>query len=70
MRTIRNAILIATGMSLICLVLLSNSRTFAQGTKLSKPIFIQGTARGQAQQLGRMFSFNLSINELSTPEDQ
>jgi len=70
MRTVRNAILIAASMSLICLVLLSNSRTFAQGTKLPKPIFIQGTARGQAQQLGRMFSFNLSINELSTPEDQ
>ena len=70
MRTIRNAILIAAGMSLICLVLLSNSRTFAQGTKLPKPIFIQGTARGQAQQLGRMFSFNLWINELSTAEDQ
>ena len=70
MRTVRNAILIAAGMSLICLVLLSNSRTFAQGTKLPKPIFIQGTARGQAQQLGRMFSFNLSINELSTAEDQ
>ena len=57
-------------MSLICLVLLPNSRTLAQGTKLPKPIVIQGTARGQAQQLGRMFSFNLWINELSTPEDQ
>ena len=70
MRTVRNATLIAGAMSLICLVLLPNSRTLAQGTKLSKPIVIQGTARGQAQQLGRMFSFNLWINELSTPEDQ
>jgi hypothetical protein len=70
MRTVRNAILIAAGMSLICLALLPNRETFAEGTKLPKPIFIQGTARGQAQQLGRMFSFNLSINELSTPEDQ
>ena len=70
MRTVRNATLIAGAMSLICLVLLPNSRTLAQGTKLPKPIVIQGTARGQAQQLGRMFSFNLWINELSTPEDQ
>jgi len=70
MRTVRNATLIAGAMSLICLVLLPNSRTLAQETKLSKPIVIQGTARGQAQQLGRMFSFNLWINELSTPEDQ
>ena len=70
MRTVRNATLIAGAMSLICLGLLPNSRTLAQGTKLSKPIVIQGTARGQAQQLGRMFSFNLWINELSTPEDQ
>lgn len=70
MRTIRNAILMAAGMSLICLVLLSNSKTFAEGSKLPKPIFIQGTARGQAQHQGRMFSFNLLINELSTPEDQ
>ena len=70
MRTVRNATLIAGAMSLICLVLLPNSRTLAQGTKLSKPIVIQGTARGQAQQLGRMFSFDLWINELSTPEDQ
>ena len=70
MRTVRNATLIAGAMSLICLVLLPNGRTLAQGTKLPKPIVIQGTARGQAQQLGRMFSFNLWINELSTPEDQ
>ena len=70
MRKLKNAILIATVMSLICLVLLTNSKTSAQGTKLPKPIFIQGTARGQAQQLGRMFSFNLWIDELSTAEDQ
>jgi len=70
MRTVRNVTLIAGAVSLICLVLLPNSRTLAEGTKLPKPIVIQGTARGQAQQLGRMFSFNLWINELSTPEDQ
>ena len=70
MRTVRNATLITACMSLLCLVLLPNSKTFAQGTKLPKPIFIQGTAMGQSQQLGRMFSFNLYINELSTAEDQ
>ena len=70
MRTVRNAVLVAAGMSLICVALLANSKTSAQGTNLPKRIFIQGTAMGQAQQLGRMFSFNLLINELSTPEDQ
>jgi hypothetical protein len=70
MRILRNAVLIAAGVGLICLVLLPTSKTLAQGTKLPKAIFIQGTARGQAQQLGRMFSFNLWINDLSTAEDQ
>lgn len=70
MRTIKSAIFIAAGIALMLLVL-PNSITLAQrGTKLPKTIFIQGTAMGQAQQVGRMFSFNLYIEELSTPEDQ
>lgn len=70
MRRINNAIFAAVAIGMICLALLSNSNTLAQGTKLPKPIFIQGTAMGQSTQSGRMFSFNLIINELSTAEDQ
>jgi hypothetical protein len=70
MRTVRNAILLAVGLGLICLVLQTNTRTLAQGSKLPKPIFIQSTAMGQSTQMGRMFSINILINELSTAHDQ
>src|SRR4030095_2062970 len=40
------------------------------GTELSKRIFIQATAMGTSTQLGRSFSVNAIINELSPPEDQ
>ena len=70
MRTTRKAILITAGITLMFLVLLQISNTFAQGTKLPKTIYIQGTAMGQSTQLGRMFSVNILIEELSTPEDQ
>jgi hypothetical protein len=70
MRTIAKAILIGAGMGLICLVLLPTTQTLAQGTKLPKRIFIQGNAMGTTTQLGRQFSINIWINELSTAEDQ
>jgi len=70
MRTIAKAIHIAAGMGLICLVLFPSTQTLAQGTKLPKRIFIQGNAMGQSTQLGRLFSINIYINELSTAEDQ
>ena len=70
MRTVRNVILVGVAAGLIFLVLAPGTNTLAQGTKLSKPIFIQGTAMGQNQQAGRLFSFNLWINELSTADDQ
>jgi len=67
MRKIRKAIFIIAGMALMFLAL-PNNNTFAQ--KLPKRIMIQATARGQSTQLGRMFSVNIHIEELSTPEDQ
>jgi hypothetical protein len=70
MRTIKKPILIGAGMGLICLVLLPTTQTLAQGTKLPKRIFIQGNAMGTSTQLGRLFSINIWINELSTAEDQ
>ena len=70
MQTISKAMLAVTGMGLICLVLLLSTQTLAQGTKLPKRIMIQGIAMGQSTQLGRQFSINIYINELSTAEDQ
>ena len=70
MRTVRNAILFAVGLGLICLVLQTDTITLAQGAKLPKPILIQATAMGQSTQLGRLFSINIHINELSTASDQ
>ena len=69
MRTIRTAIFITAGMGLMFLAL-QNDNTCAQGTKLPKSILIQATATGQSTQLGRTFSVNIHIEELSTPEDQ
>jgi hypothetical protein len=42
----------------------------AQEGKLPKRIFIQATAMGTSTQLGRNFSVNVIINELSPPSDQ
>ena len=68
MRVLRLATVAAAALTLISITLLASPGTSAQ--KLPKSIFIQGTAMGQAQQLGKMLSFNLHIEELSTPEDQ
>src|SRR6185503_1961684 len=70
MRTIKHSILIVVAAVLVAVALLPVSRTRAQSTKLPKSIFIQATAMGQSQQLGRMLSVNIHINELSTAEDQ
>lgn len=59
---------ITASLLLVFLTLLPGSKSSAQ--KLSKTIFIQGTAIGQSTQMGRMFSVNVYIEELSTPEDQ
>ena len=58
---------ITAGLLLMFLVLPGGE---ASAQKLPKTIFIQGTAMGQNQQMGRMISVNVYIEELSTPEDQ
>lgn len=68
MRLAKKTISITATLLLVFLTLLPGGKSSAQ--KLSKTIFIQGTAMGQNQQMGRMFSVNVYIEELSTPEDQ
>lgn len=68
MRLAKKTIPITVSLLLMFLTLLPGGESSAQ--KLSKTIFIQGTAMGQNQQMGRMFSVNVYIEELSTPEDQ
>jgi hypothetical protein len=68
MRLAKKTITVTAGLFLMFLVLLPGGETSAQ--KLPKTIFIQGTAMGQNQQMGRVFSVNVYIEELSTPEDQ
>ena len=70
MRTLRNAILFAIVLGVLCLVLQTNTSTLAQGAKLPKSIQIQATAMGTSTQSGRMFSINIYINELSSAYDQ
>jgi hypothetical protein len=70
MRTIRHSILVVGAAVLLGVGLLPVAPTRAQGKKLPKSIMIQATAMGQAQQLGRVFSVNIYINEFSTPDDQ
>ena len=68
MRLIKKTIPVTAGLFLLFLVLLPVGESFAQ--KLPKTILIQGTAMGQSTQMGRVFSVNLYIEELSTAEDQ
>lgn len=68
MRLAKKTISITASLLLVFLTLLPGGKSSAQ--KLSKTIFIQGTAMGQNQQMGRMFSVNVYIEELSTPDDQ
>jgi hypothetical protein len=70
MRTLRNAILFAIVLGVLCLVLQMNTSTRAQGTKLPKPIQIQANAMGTSTQLGRSMAINIYINELSSASDQ
>lgn len=68
MRLAKKTNLITVSLLLMLLTLLPSGKSSAQ--KLSKTIFIQGTAMGQSTQMGRMFSVNVYIEELSTPDDQ
>src|SRR5688572_25262162 len=68
MRLIKRTIPVTTGLCLLFLAFLPVGKSSAQ--KLPKTILIQGTAMGQSTQLGRTFSFNLYIDELSTAEDR
>ena len=68
MRLAKKTIPITASLLLMFLTLSPGGKSSAQ--KLSKTIFIQGTAMGQSTQMGRMFSVNVYIEELSTPEDQ
>src|ERR1051326_3904928 len=72
MRKVTNAILISAAIGLLFLIVPERGQSSTQedNAKLPKSIFIQSEAMGQAQQLGRMFSINLIINEFSTAEDQ
>ena len=53
---------------IIGLMLLTSSSVLAQDKP--QPETFQATAMGQSQQLGRMVSVNIIIDEYSTPEDQ
>ena len=68
MRLTKKTFPITASLFLMFLGLLPGGEAPAQ--KLPKTIFIQGTAMGQNQQMGRMISVNVYIEELSTPEDQ
>jgi len=71
MRLLRSTIIAAAAVGIVSTMLLSGRNSSAQQVgKLSKPITIQAQAMGQSTQLGQMFSVNLYIEELSTPEDQ
>jgi len=68
MRLAKKTVPSTVGLLLMFVVLLPGGESSAQ--KLPKTIFIQGTAMGQNQQMGRMVSVNVYIEELSTPDDQ
>jgi len=68
MQFVKKTIPVTAGLFLLFLVLLPVGKSSAQ--KLPKTILIQGTAMGQSTQMGRVFSVNLYIEELSTAEDQ
>jgi hypothetical protein len=71
MRITRRVIIATAVIAVISVLFLTGPKSSAQeGTKLPKSIFIQAQAMGQAQQMGRSFSVNIIIEELSTPDDQ
>ena len=71
MRIGTKATFLIASVATVCAVLFPSNPTSAQrGNKLAKRIFIQATAMGQSTQLGRIVSVNLTIDELSTPDDQ
>lgn len=68
MRLLRGTIIATAAVGIIGTMLLTGRDSSAQ--KLPKSIMIQAQAMGTSTQLGRMYSVNLHINELSTVEDQ
>jgi hypothetical protein len=71
MTSLQKVFTVAAAFALVLLLFVSTPQTAAQdGKRLSKSIYIQAQAMGQSTQLGRSFSINVIINELSTPEDQ
>lgn len=71
MRLLKATIIAAAAIAILSAMLLTGRDSLAQErTKLTKPIYIQAQAMGQSTQLGRTYSVNLYIEELSTPEDQ
>lgn len=71
MRLIGRVIINSAVIAMLSVLFLTGSKSSAQnGTKLPKSIFIQAQAMGTNQQLGRTFSVNIIIEELSTPDDQ
>jgi hypothetical protein len=71
MRLLKATIIAAAAIAILSAMLLTGRDSRAQErTKLTKPIYIQAQAMGQSTQLGRTYSVNLYIEELSTPEDQ
>lgn len=71
MRITKRVIIATAVVAIIGVLFFTGHESSAQdGTKLPKSIFIQAQAMGQAQQMGRSFSVNIIIEELSTPDDQ
>ncbi len=70
MKTLRLICLASFAVLIIGSLLFIGPYADAQEGKLPKRIFIQATAMGTSTQLGRNFSVNVIINELSPPSDQ
>jgi hypothetical protein len=71
MRLIKTVIIAGAVMAVLSVLFLTGPKSSAQnGTKLPKSIFIQAQAMGTSTQMGRSFSVNIIIEELSTPDDQ
>lgn len=71
MRLTKRLLTASALVAMIGLLFSTGATSSAQnGTKLPKSIFIQAQAMGTNQQLGRSFSVNIIIEELSTPDDQ
>ena len=70
MKTLRLICLTSFAVLIVGSLLFVGPYADAQEGKLPKRVFIQATAMGTSTQLGRNFSVNVIINELSPPSDQ